>query len=157
MASIIYIDIDDTLADMKTALKNAKQSNPKMPFPQAEYGFYANLTPLSGAIEAVRWLLSSPAFKPYILTAPSIMNPLSYTEKRVWVEKYLGMEMVERLIISPDKSLLKGEYLVDDNIQGRGQEAFEGTVFHYGSRAYPDWDSVINTLKQKEALQDKQK
>jgi len=86
-------------------------------------------------------------FDPYILTAPSTKNPMSYTEKRVWVEKHLGMEMVERLIISPNKSLLKGHYLIDDNIEGKGQEGFEGEVLQYGSALYPNWNAVMQSLK----------
>ena len=147
MKQIVYVDIDDTLADLQSALKKAKSINPAMPFPQAEYGFYANLTPIDGAIESVEWLLNSKVFTPYILTAPSTMNPMSYTEKRVWVEKHLGIEMVERLIISPNKSLLKGAYLVDDNIEGRGQEGFEGNVLQYGSAQFPNWKSVIQALE----------
>ncbi len=147
MKQIVYVDIDDTLADLQSALKKAKSINPAMPFPQAEYGFYANLTPIDGAIESVEWLLNSKVFTPYILTAPSTMNPMSYTEKRVWVEKHLGIEMVERLIISPNKSLLKGAYLVDDNIEGRGQEGFEGNVLQYGSAQFPNWRSVIQALE----------
>ena len=146
MKKIIYLDIDDTLADMQKAVKQAKETNPAMPFPQAEYGFYASFTPMSGAVEAVKWLLKSEVFDPYILTAPSVMNPMSYTEKRVWVEQHLGMEMVERLIISPNKSLLKGDYLIDDNISGRGQEGFEGQIFQFGSSEFPDWASVLMRL-----------
>ena len=73
---------------------------------------------------------------------------MSYTEKRVWVEQQLGMEMVERLIISPNKSLLKGDYLIDDNIIGKGQEDFAGQVFQYGSAEFPNWTVVIQKLKE---------
>lgn len=146
MKKIVYIDIDDTLADFNGAMVNAKLRNQAMPFPQAEYGFYSNLTPINGAVNAVKWLLSSDTFSPYILTAPSIMNPMSYTEKRIWVEKHLGMQMVQRLIISADKSLLKGDYLIDDNIQGHGQDEFEGTVLQFGSTMFPNWAAIVETL-----------
>ena len=128
MEKIIYIDIDDTLADWTGGMDKAKELNPAMSFPQAEYGFYSNLTPIDGGVEAIEWLLSSRFFNPFVLTAPSVMNPMCYTEKRVWVEKYLGMEMAKKLIISPDKSLLKGDYLIDDKLVGRGQDNFEGLI-----------------------------
>ena len=140
---VVYIDMDDTLCDLQAAAKAAKERNPKMPYPQAEYGFYASFNPLPGAIEAVSKLYDSEKYEPWILTAPSLVNPLCYTEKRVWVEKYLGMRMVERLIISPNKGLLKGEYLVDDNVEGKGQESFDGVVIQYGSERYPSWNSVL--------------
>ena len=147
MTQIVYIDIDDTLADYSGGLEKAKVSNPSMPFPQAEYGFYAELIPLKGAVNAVRWLLNSPAYSPYILTAPSVMNPMSYTEKRYWVEKYLGMLLVNRLIIASDKSLLKGNYLIDDKLEGHGQDKFEGTLIQYGSKNYSTWATIINELE----------
>jgi len=144
---IVYIDMDDTLCDLQAAAKAAKERNPKMPYPQAEYGFYANFEPLPGAIEAVSKLYDSEEYEPWILTAPSLVNPLCYTEKRVWVEKFLGMRMVERLIISPNKALLKGDYLIDDNIIGKGQEGFEGRIIQFGSDTYPCWDTVLNVFK----------
>ena len=147
MKKIVYIDIDDTLADLKSAYEKAKRINPNMNFPQAEYGFYANLKPLEGAIDSVFWFLESEGFDPYLLTAPSVKNPMSYTEKRIWVEKYLGMEMVDRLIISSNKSLLKGDYLIDNNIEGKGQENFEGEVLQYGSKQYLDWKTVMNNFR----------
>ena len=146
MKRIVYIDMDDTLADFMGAYETARERNPAMMFPQAEYGFFANLEPLEDAIESVQRLLDSEHLSPYILTAPSTINPLCYTEKRIWVEQHLGMEMVERLIISPDKSLLKGDYLIDDIPEGKGQENFEGELLQFASPAYPDWQSVMSYL-----------
>ena len=54
--------------------------------------------------------------------------------------------MVGRLIISPNKSLLKGDYLIDDNVEGKGQEGFEGKLIQYGSTSYPSWSSVLKFL-----------
>ncbi|WP_444931634.1 5' nucleotidase, NT5C type [Microbulbifer sp. SSSA002] len=136
---IVYIDMDDVLCDFSGASKRELERNPSIKFPQSQYGFFANLSPLIGAVNA---LLASEQYEPYILTAPSVKNPLCYTEKRVWVGNHLGMEMVNRLIISPNKSLLKGEFLIDDNITGRCQSEFEGELLHFGSNKYPDWNAV---------------
>jgi 5'-nucleotidase len=143
---IVYIDMDDTLCDYRGAHQQALIANPAMSFPQAEFGFFAGLNPIIGAIEGVKKLMDSSIYKPYILTAPSIKNPLSYTEKRIWIESHLGMEVVERLIISPDKSLLRGDYLIDDIKEGKGQDGFEGILIHFGSEECPDWESVMNML-----------
>ncbi|MBO9489803.1 hypothetical protein J7384_05460 [Endozoicomonas sp. G2_1] len=146
---IVYIDMDDVLCDFSGAFDSALSVNPEITYPQSQYGFYANLTPLTGAIEALIDLLSSEKFTPYILTAPSILNPLCYTEKRIWVEKHLGLAFVERLIISPDKSLLCGDVLIDDRTHGHGQDCFQGELIQFGSTEYPDWESVLNYLKSK--------
>ena len=91
-------------------------------------------------------LYASTQYTPYILTAPSLRNPWSYTEKRVWVEQRLGFAFVERLIICPNKGLLNGDILVDDQISGRGQEQFTGRLLQFGSAELPDWSAVRQRL-----------
>jgi 5'(3')-deoxyribonucleotidase len=99
-----------------------------------------------GAIEAMAKLRANPALTVYILTAPSVENPLCYSEKREWVEAHLGMDMVRRLIISPDKGLSRGHYLIDDHIKGRGQDRFEGQLIHFGSTEFPSWVEVLQVF-----------
>ena len=102
--------------------------------------------PLSGAIETVELLIKSDLYDPYILTAPSVRNPNSYSGKRIWIEKYFGLEFCKKLILSPNKSLLVGDYLIDDNVSGKGQDGFSGSLIHFGSNEYPDWRSVRSFL-----------
>jgi 5'-nucleotidase len=144
---IIYIDMDDVLCDFSNAFKRAIANNSSIAFPQSQYGFYRNLKPLPDAIETAQLLYQSSQYTPYILTAPSIKNPFSYTEKRVWVEEYLGILFVERLIICSNKGLLKGDILIDDNITGGGQDKFEGRLIHFGTEKFPDWKSIRQELK----------
>jgi 5'-nucleotidase len=49
---------------------------------------------------------------------------------------------VKKLIICPNKSLLKGQYLIDYNHTGKGQEKFEGKLIHFGSDEFPNWEKV---------------
>lgn len=100
---VIYLDMDDVLCDFKTAYEKALLENPLINFPQSQYGFFTNLNPIDGAIETAKALEASGRYQPYILTAPSLKNPLCYTEKRVWVEKWLGFSYVEKLIICSEK------------------------------------------------------
>ncbi|WP_210436090.1 5' nucleotidase, NT5C type [Photobacterium toruni] len=86
--------------------------NPQTKYPQSQYGFFADLEPLDGTISAVTAINDSSQYECYILTAPSPRNPLCYTEKRVWVEKHLGYDFVEKLIICSNKRLLKGIFLL---------------------------------------------
>lgn len=147
MSKTIFIDMDDTLCDFSGAYNREIESNPKIAYPQSQYGFFSELQPIEGAIASVKQLIDSTEYKPYILTAPSVKNPLCYTEKRVWVEKHFGLEFTKRLIISLDKSLLRGEILIDDWNTGRGQDNFQGELIHYGSEKFPDWTSVMDYLK----------
>ena len=141
---IVYIDMDDVLCDYTNAFNKALELTPNIAFPQSQYGFYANLSPMSGAIESVNKLLNIEQLDVSILMAPSIRNLLSYAEKRVQIERYFSFEFIEKLIISPNKGLLKGDILIDDLIEGRGQENFEGKLIQFGSLQYKNWNSVLD-------------
>jgi len=117
-----------------------------MPYPQSQYRFFANLQPIEGAIEAFNAMTRSNLYDPYILSAPSLRNPFSYTEKREWVEVHLGSDVCNRLILCANKGLLRGDLLVDDRLSGMGQENFDGQLIHFGSPRFPDWASVRNAL-----------
>lgn len=47
----------------------------------------------------------------------------------------MGFEAVNRLIIALDKSPMRGDVLIDNQIEERGQEWFMGELLHFGSDA----------------------
>lgn len=53
------------------------------------------------------------------------------------------MEMVDRLIISSHKGLNKGDYLIDDHSEGRGQENFEGKLLQFESVEFLDREAIM--------------
>lgn len=144
---IIYVDMDDVLCDFTKAYSTALTLHPKQIYPQSQLGFFQNLLPINGAVESVKFLSSHENFEVYILSAPSIKNPHSYTEKRLWVEHHFGLDMVKKLIINNNKGLNKGDFLIDDFIEGRGQENFKGKIIHFGSVDFPDWEKVMLYFK----------
>jgi len=135
--------MDEVLCDYSRSF-NYISKNHDVKYPQSLYGFFRKLKPKKDAIESANYLFQQDIFDVYILTAPSVYNPMCYTEKRVWVEEHLGMDFVQKLIISPNKGLNKGDYLIDDHDTGRGQEGFEGKFIHFGQEEFPDWKTVIN-------------
>jgi 5'(3')-deoxyribonucleotidase len=106
-------------------------------------GFYADLPPMPGAVESFEKLCEK--YEVYILTAPSWENPSCYTDKRLWVEKYLGESSYKRLIISNDKSLFTGRALIDDRTK-YGAGDFIGEHLQFGNSEYPNWDSILKKL-----------
>lgn len=146
---IIYVDMDDTLCDYSSQYSLYQAQFPDVKFPQSVVGFFEKMVPKPDAIEVAQALYDHEHYKVYILTAPSLYNPPCYSEKRLWVEGHLGFQWVERLIIANDKSLLKGDYLVDDHIEGRGQEKFEGELIHFSSDKFPDWKAVGDYFRAK--------
>ena len=106
--TIVYVDMDDVLCRYSDAHANALKSDPGIAFPQGIVGFFQSLDSVEGAVEAVDVLRD--LYDVFILTAPSTRNPHAYSEKRLWVEEHFGYAFTKKLIISPDKGLLKGDY-----------------------------------------------
>lgn len=144
--AIVYIDMDDTLCDYQDGYRRMQARYPGLAYPQSVEGFFLGLEPMPGAIEAFRYLWNKDAFAVYILTAPSVINPHSYTEKRLWIERHLGLDVAYRLILCPNKGLLKGDILIDDHTHGKGQEHFNGTIMQFGSDRYPDWIAIAKAM-----------
>ena len=136
----VYIDMDDTICDFTKPFKTGQFSKK---YPQSKVGFFLDLDPIDGAIESIKNLQTK--YNVYILTRPSIKNIHCYTEKAEWIKKYLGEEMLEKLILCPDKSLVKGEYLIDDDNR-HGQTEFEGEHIQFGKGDFKDWKSVMYYL-----------
>ncbi len=136
--------MDDVLCDYTSAFQIIKAQQPEVEFPQSVPGFFENLKPMTNAVNS--FLELAVRFDVHILSAPSVFNPLCYTEKRIWVGNHLGFEFTHNLILATNKGLLKGDYLIDDYEAGRGQENFEGELIYFGSDRYPDWDSIMKYL-----------
>jgi 5'(3')-deoxyribonucleotidase len=140
---IIYIDRDGVLCDYDNAFKSAIEVKPEQAYPQAEYGFFASLLPIKDAIESVNSLRYNPKYEVYVLTAPSVFNPFSYSEKRAWIENHFDMALVNNLIICAQKNLLRGDYLIDDHLTGNGQDKFCGELIQFGSRNSRGWCEML--------------
>jgi 5'-nucleotidase len=149
---VIYVDMDDVLCDFIGAYNKAKSEFPDIMYPQSNPNFFLNLRPIEGAIEGFMYLYSHKTFDVYILTAPSVYNPLCYTEKRLWIEDNLGFEVAHKLILASNKALFKGQYLIDDMDRGKGQEGFNGQLIHFGSKQFETWNVVTEYFKQIQIL-----
>ncbi len=137
----IYIDMDDTICNFSKLHKEwSEKFNAE--FPQGIKHFFQELEAIEDAIRVVNRFIESNKYDVWILTAPSVYNPNSYTEKRLWVEKYFGLDFCHKLILSPDKSLLSGHYLIDDMTEGKGQDGFYGKLIHFGGDRFPNWKAV---------------
>jgi hypothetical protein len=150
---IVWFDLDDTMCDFKGSARARILKQPKTEFPQSEYGFYADLPPIKGAIEAYRKIEMH--YDVGILTRPSIRNISCYSEKAYWVQKHLGFEALNNLVFSCDKSRIKGDFLVDDATNAR-QKDFEGYFIHLWSETFPDMSYVVDFLVNSVKLRYKQ-
>ena len=139
----LYVDMDGVLCDFKKLYNSELESNPKQPYPQSQFGFFMNLESIPFAIDSINHLQKY--FDVWILTRPSVQNLSCYTEKAQWIRKNLGLDMQAKTIMCIDKSLLKGHFLVDDQVE-HGQSEFEGKHIHFGSEEFNNWDKVVTYL-----------
>lgn len=112
-------------------------------------GIFGVMKPIDGAIEAVHRL--SKHYDCYILSTAPWRNPSAWSDKVVWVSKYLDEVFHKRIIITHCKHLCKGDYLIDDRSK-HGVTEFEGEWIHFGSEKFPDWDAVLEYLLPKNSL-----
>lgn len=89
-----------------------------------EEGFFIALEPLNGAVESIE-KIARKGHEIFICTSPSSRNMFSAKEKIEWVKKHLGIEWVTKLILTHDKTLIWGDYLIDD------KEVIEGNITPY--------------------------
>jgi len=97
-------------------------------------GFFIEFEPMPGAIEAVKEMVDTEGFSVFFCTAPL---PLQYetcvAEKFAWVRKHFGEKYLSKIIITRDKTVVKGTVLIDDKpkITGACEE--------------PEWTHIVFT------------
>ena len=148
---VLYIDMDNVLVDFKSGI--AKLSADQVAAAGGELdnasGIFGLMQPMSGAIAAYHEL--SELFDTYILSTAPWENPSAWSDKLEWVKRHLGAPAHKRLILSHNKHLNRGDYLVDDR-PNNGAEEF-GKVpgqewIHFGHEQFPSWAEVVAYLKE---------
>ncbi len=140
----MYIDMDGVIVDFDSGIQKLTQEEKekyeghfcKVPF------IFSKMDPMPGALDAVKKL--SEKYEVYILSSPGWGNASAWSDKYEWVEKYLPY-MERRLILSGQKQLNCGDYLIDDRLTN-GASEFQGEHLHFGQEKFPDWESVLDHL-----------
>jgi 5'-nucleotidase len=143
----IYIDMDNVLVDFDSGIKrltNAELSEYNGRLDEVP-GIFARMEPNPGAVKAFFNLCTSGKYDVYILSTAPWENPSAWSDKVVWVKKYLGMGAHKRLILSHNKHLCKGDIIIDDRTKN-GVDKFEGEHIHFGTPKFPDWNAVTQYL-----------
>ena len=109
-------------------------------------GIFSKMMPKDGALKAFEKLSNS--FEVYILSTAPWDNPSAWTDKLLWVKKYLGTQAHKKLILSHNKHLNAGDFLIDDRI-ANGADRFRGEHIYFNSEDHPqfkDWDRVLEYI-----------
>lgn len=99
---------------------------------------------LLSAVEPFRELAG--LFEAYILSTAPWDNPTAWSDKPLWVRKYLCEIARQRLILTHHKNLNRGDFLIDDRTR-HDVDLFEGEHIHFGSERFPDWPAVMTYLR----------
>lgn len=141
---IVLIDMDGVICDFDKRARELENQGIKGNSLFKHENAYKDLEPIEGAIEA--WNKLQEKYETYILSTPPWSNPNAWSEKRNWVQKYLGNISKKKLILCHNKGLVMGDYLIDDRI-ANGVADFKGTHIHFGQSVFPGWDSVLKFLE----------
>ena len=147
---IIYIDMDGVLVDFKSGIDKLDE-NTKIKYKDdldEVPGIFSLMDPFPNAIESIHKL--SKKYDLYILSTAPWLNPSAWKDKVDWIHKYFGNKkdsiLYKRLILSHNKNLNKGDYLIDDR-GANGADDFTGELIQFGpGKKFPDWESVTNYL-----------
>jgi len=148
---ILYIDMDNVLVDFKSGIDAISEEDRQQFKDDLDEvpGIFSKMKPVDGAIEAYNELTKH--FDVYILSTAPWENPSAWSDKLLWVKKYLGQTAQKRLILSHNKNLNAGDFLVDDRT-ANGAGEFAGEHIHFLSEQFRDWDDVLSYLLSKTGL-----
>ncbi|XP_075889980.1 5'(3')-deoxyribonucleotidase, mitochondrial [Nelusetta ayraudi] len=190
----VLVDVDGVLADFEGGfLKKYRARYPNDPYisledrkgfwVSAQYGqlrsdlcekamtiwesknFFIDLEPLPGGVEAVKEMATMDNTDVFICTSPIKQYKHCPYEKYAWVEKHFGHDFLEKVILTRDKTLIAGDFLIDDKPDIQGVEpnpAWEHILFtachnkHVATRPpqrrlqswSDDWRAILDSKRQ---------
>ncbi|XP_043567858.1 5'(3')-deoxyribonucleotidase, mitochondrial-like [Chiloscyllium plagiosum] len=147
----VLVDMDGVLADFEGGfLKKFRDTYPEDPYIElqdrrgfwvsTQYGelqpdlcekaksiwesknFFIELEPIPGAVEAVKEMANMKDTDVFICTSPIKKYKYCPYEKYAWVEKHLGKDFLELMVLTRDKTLVSGNLLIDDKPDISGVE-----------------------------------
>jgi 5'-nucleotidase len=145
MKKIVYVDMDNVLVDFSTGIARLSQEELAMykdRYDEAPH-IFSKMDPMENAIESYIQLCSN--YDTYILSTSPWENSTALNDKLEWVKKHLGQYAHKRLILSHNKHLNHGHYLIDDR-EKNGASEFVGELILFGGKKFPDWKSVMEYL-----------
>lgn len=97
-------------------------------------GFYRGLQPVEGAKQALYEMLEE-GIEVILCSTPSLDNPTCASDKLAFLDEHFGREIAKRTILTQDKTLVRGDILIDDKptIKGLMAPTWKHVIF---DRAY---------------------
>lgn len=119
--------------------------------------FFINLKPTVGAKEAINKLIAT-GHDVRICTSPLSRYEYCVLEKYQWVEKHFGRDFTKRIILTKDKTMVRGDILIDDKpkIDGIFKPEWEHIIFDYPYNQeitdkrrlnWQNWEEILELVK----------
>jgi 5'(3')-deoxyribonucleotidase len=149
----LYIDMDNVLVDFSSGIEQLSEETRSSYADNLDevHGIFGLMRPMTGAIEAAELLARH--FNIYILSTAAWENPSAWSDKVIWIQKHLPKIGYKRLILSHNKHLNIGDYLIDDR-PNNGAKDFNGEWIHFGQNGFEGWNEVVSYLLEKEGLKE---
>ena len=147
----LYFDMDNVLVDFPSAFPKLDPTTLELYKEDLDEidGIFSLMDPMVGAIDAVKFL--SQHFDIYFLSTAPWENPSAWSDKLLWIKKHFPEIGHKRLILSHNKHLNMGDYLIDDRLKN-GADRFTGEHIHFGQKGFLNWAEVVGYLCQKEGI-----
>ncbi len=166
---IILVDMDNTLAEFDVwlldqwkklypdeffvPLEKRRAFHPHKDYPEHlqekmynlchSKGFIRHLPPTPGGIEAVKEMLAE-GHDVRFCTSHLFEYDHCVLEKYQWIEEHFGAPFVDRIILTRDKTLIRGDILIDDKPEILGLAA-------------PSWEHILYDRPHNRQVEDKRR
>ena len=146
---ILYIDLDGVIVDFESGIKKLSEKDGIKYFERYDEapGIFKLMEPIPDAINAVKML--SNHYDIFILSTAPWNNPSAWSDKIKWIKKHFGSDngsvLYKKMILTHRKDLNYGDILIDDRTKN-GADKFSGELITFGSKRFPDWDTIIGYL-----------
>jgi len=129
---IVYFDMDGVLVNFQSGIDQLdlyhkieyKENYDEVP------GIFGTMKPNEDMVDLFNAMFSDERYDCYVLSTAPWENPSASSDKVEWIQKYLP-KAYKRLILSHNKHLNVGDYLIDDRT-ANGAGEFGGELLQYG-------------------------
>jgi 5'-nucleotidase len=144
---IVYFDMDNTLVNFQSAINQLPTQVKESYKGELDNvpGVFSKMKPINEMVQLFNEMAADERYDVYILSTSPWDNPTAASDKVVWVKKYLPLYGYKRLILSHNKHLNIGDYLIDDRTTN-GAGEFTGELIQYGTEKFPTAQSIKTYL-----------
>ena len=143
---VVYFDMDNTLVNFDSGIHQLSDYQKEKYSGRLDEvpGIFAIMNPIDEMVELFNTMSEDERFDCYVLSTSPWENPTAASDKIEWIKNYLP-KAYKRVILSHNKHLNVGDYLIDDRT-ANGAGEFGGELIQYGTDEFPNAESIKNYL-----------